>query len=50
MPARRGQAERHRRWPKVAYYERLGRSKRPDIEVQPAKRLTHVVKWQSSDP
>jgi hypothetical protein len=32
-PIAKGQAERRRRWPKVAYNERLGRSERPDIEM-----------------
>jgi hypothetical protein len=46
-PIAEGQTEGLRRWPKVAYYECLGRSERPDIEMQPAKRLTHLVERQS---
>ena len=42
-PIAEGQTERLRRWPEVAYYERLDRSERPDIEMQPAKRLTYLV-------
>ena len=42
-----GQTESLRPWPEITYHECLGRSERPDIEMQPAKRLTYLVEWQS---
>lgn len=49
-PIAERKTERLRGWPEVAYYECLGRSERPDIKMQPAKRLTHLVERQSPVP
>lgn len=49
-PIAEGQTESLRRWPEIAYYKCLGRSERPDIEMQPAERLTHLVERRSSVP